>query len=165
MGPEGNILENSSISTFQQGFTHSAIQQVVFPFKKKLLGKTSMAWKNHFHLQQSLIVDNISSLDEKGDIFKCVHCSGPTLPQPYDGNFWRGGGGGVIQKLTIADRGGERGLWTIHFGWRNMWTAPYWGCGTFRPNWAHLFSVHCVLGNDFSFLRYWRIPPPLPGSE
>ena len=25
MGPEGNILENSSISTFQQGLTHSAM--------------------------------------------------------------------------------------------------------------------------------------------
>ena len=25
MGPEGNILENSSISTFQQGLTHSAV--------------------------------------------------------------------------------------------------------------------------------------------
>ena len=34
-----------------------------------------------------------------------------------------GVGVGVIQKLTIADRGGERGLWTPHFGWHNMLTA------------------------------------------
>ena len=27
MGPEGNILVNSSISTFQQGLTHSALLQ------------------------------------------------------------------------------------------------------------------------------------------
>ena len=28
MGPEGNILENSSISTFQQGLTHSALNEI-----------------------------------------------------------------------------------------------------------------------------------------
>ena len=28
MGPEGNILVNSSISTFQQGLTHSALRQL-----------------------------------------------------------------------------------------------------------------------------------------
>ena len=39
-----------------------------------------MGIPKHFYLQQSLIVDNILSLDENV-IFKCVHCSGPTLPQ------------------------------------------------------------------------------------
>ena len=34
-------------------------------------------------------------------------------------------GGGVSQRLTIADGGGRRGPGTPDFGWRNMWTAPY----------------------------------------
>ena len=32
MGPEGNILVNSSISTFQQGLTHSALEAVYIFF-------------------------------------------------------------------------------------------------------------------------------------
>ena len=101
-----------------------------------------MGIPKHFYLQQSLIVDNISSLDENV-IFKCVHCSGPTLPK-LNKKLWaihklrqkkrkkvqtvrqvnanevgdsqmmaisdEGVGVGVIQKLTIADRGGKRGL-------------------------------------------------------
>ena len=41
-----------------------------------------MGIPKHFYLQQSLIVDNISSLDENV-IFKCVHCSvfRPNPPQ------------------------------------------------------------------------------------
>ena len=38
-----------------------------------------------------MIVDNISSSDEKGDIFKCDHCSGPTLPSS--------------QMVAVSDRG------------------------------------------------------------
>ena len=37
------------------------------------------------------------------------------------------GGGGVRQLLTIADEGGRGGLKTSEIGWRNMWTAPYFG--------------------------------------
>ena len=50
-------------------------------------------------------------------------------------------GVGVIQKLTIADRGGERGLWTPHFGWHNMWTAPYQKI-QLQSILAHILPVH-----------------------
>ena len=47
MGPEGMILVNPPISTFQQSLTHSALAQLFFPFsqqnnKMDLCGSTPM---------------------------------------------------------------------------------------------------------------------------
>ena len=47
------------------------------------------------------------------------------MPAPPPDCIW-GEERGVGQMLTIADGGGGGGPETPDFGWRNMWTAPYW---------------------------------------
>ena len=49
MGPEGNILENSSISTFQQGLTHSALDHWS-------IGAYPQSSSGHFFMNFSLIM-------------------------------------------------------------------------------------------------------------
>ena len=49
MGPEGNILVNSSVSTFQQGLTHSALSQTLLNFEtKEELKETGLTEKVSF---------------------------------------------------------------------------------------------------------------------
>ena len=65
-----------------------------------------------------------------------------------------GVGVGVIQKLTIADWGGERCPWNPHFGWRNMWTASK---ETASKNFGiHSPSAHLLLGERILKVWYWK---------
>ena len=52
MGPEGNILVNSPISTFQQGLTHSAMDLNLLQVCAKLVGNdfqfdVTVQWGRH----------------------------------------------------------------------------------------------------------------------
>ena len=88
MGPEGNILENSSISTFQQGLTHSAVRNhklklaysPCWNVKKKIIDMccvfvTSLKTEKFFLLQLFLASQQIISQANhpKGLISKFLH--------------------------------------------------------------------------------------------
>ena len=83
MGPEGNILENSSISTFQQGLTHSALTFKSILDEISHLSITVTAWsildsndgakkeEDDCQVSKSLVWETAQGRDDDPDVCTC----------------------------------------------------------------------------------------------